>query len=277
MHWEVLREVQDRQPVAHAVFDHDGTLSILREGWEAVMEPVMMEAILGGRVDDFPRETVEATRGKVLDYIDCSTGIQTILQMEALVEMVREAGNTPEDKILTAQGYKDIYNTALLKHIADRLAALEKGEKKPEDFAIRGAIPFLQGLHQRGITLYLASGTDEADVRKEAELMGYANLFTGGIFGAVGDVSKYSKKMVLQRIVRENNLGGTELLCFGDGPVEIRETRAAGGIAIGVASDEKKGFGLNPRKRQRLLDAGADLIIPDFSEWEDLLGKVIDL
>ncbi|NQZ67924.1 MAG: hypothetical protein HRT89_07630, partial [Lentisphaeria bacterium] len=30
--------------IKHIIFDHDGTLSVLREGWERVMQPVMMKA-----------------------------------------------------------------------------------------------------------------------------------------------------------------------------------------------------------------------------------------
>jgi hypothetical protein len=65
------------------------------------------------------------------------------------------------------------------------------------------------------------------------------------------------------------NLDG--LVMFGDGPVEIRETRRSHGLAIGVASDEVRRFGLNPAKRARLIRAGADLIIPDFSQAPALL------
>ena len=61
---------------------------------------------------------------------------------------------------------------------------------------------------------------------------------------------------------------------FGDGPVEIRETRKRGGTAVGVASDEVRRYGLNLAKRTRLVLAGADIIIPDFSQ-EDLLMKIL--
>ena len=36
-----------RRRVTHAIFDNDGTISTLREGWETIMEPVMIRAILG--------------------------------------------------------------------------------------------------------------------------------------------------------------------------------------------------------------------------------------
>lgn len=78
--------------------------------------------------------------------------------------------------------------------------------------------------------------------------------------------------MVVERIIRENNLSGPELACFGDGPVEIRETKKRNGIAIGVASDEVRRYGLNLKKRERLIKAGADLIIPDYSQAEKLLS-----
>jgi hypothetical protein len=38
-----------------------------------------------------------------------------------------------------------------------------------------------------------------------------------------------------------------------------------------VAGDEVRRFGWNPAKRARLIRAGADLLIPDFSQMEKLL------
>ena len=81
-----------------------------------------------------------------------------------------------------------------------------------------------------------------------------------------------AKREVLQRIIREHKVHGPELAVFGDGPVEIREARKAEAIAVGVASDEVRRFGLNPKKRARLVRAGADLIVPDFSQAGELLN-----
>ena len=149
---------------------------------------------------------------------------------------------------------------------------LKSGELESNDFQVKNARQLLEALHRRGMKLYLASGTDEADVMAEAEAMGYAHLFEGRIFGAVGDVNIEAKKIVLERIIRENNLSGHEFMTFGDGPVEMRETRKRGGICVGVASDELRRFGLNPAKRTRLIRAGATLIVPDFSQLSTLLG-----
>jgi len=256
--------------IKHAVFDHDGTVSTLRQGWENIMETVMIEAILGKKyIAD--RSQYQKVKNMVKEYIDSSTGIQTILQMEALVEMVKECRVVPEEKILDKFGYKKIYNEQIMRMVNERLTKLKNNELCVDDLTIKGVVDLLKILNDKGIILYLASGTDYEDTLNEAEVLGYSKLFNGGIYGALGDISKYSKKMTLERIINENNLSGSELAVFGDGPVEIRECRKKGGIAIGVASDEVKRYGLNLLKRNRIIKAGSHVIIPDFSQSQKLL------
>ncbi|MBN1435705.1 MAG: HAD family hydrolase [Sedimentisphaerales bacterium] len=261
--------------VRHAIFDHDGTISTLRQGWEAVMVPVMIKAILGEQYKTADETLYHQVRHRVLDYIDSSTGIQTILQMEHLVEMVREFGIVPKDQILDKFGYKEIYNAALMELVNLRVDKFKQGRRGIEDYTMKGAVDFLRMLRDRGVTLYLASGTDDADVRGEAEALGYASLFNGGIYGSVGDISKYSKKMVVERIMTENDLQGAELAFFGDGPVEMRECRKRNGLAIGLASDEIRRYDLSLEKRKRLIKAGAHVIVPDFSQPQQLLKLVV--
>jgi len=258
--------------IRHAVFDNDGTISTLRQGWEQIMAPVMMKAILGDRYQTADDGLYQKVQRRVLEYIDQSTGIQTLVQMEALVGIVREFGLVPPEKVLDRFGYKKLYNDALMEMVNERIARLQRGQLDVSDFTVKGSVAFAQALRQRGVTLYLASGTDHADVVAESQALGYADLFNGGIYGATGDIDNCSKKMVLDRIMAENRLSGPELAVFGDGPVELRECRKRDGIAIGVASDEIRRHGLNPQKRARLVKAGAHLIVPDFSQTSELLG-----
>ncbi|MCL5282999.1 MAG: PfkB family carbohydrate kinase [Planctomycetes bacterium] len=258
--------------IRHAVFDNDGTISTLRQGWEQIMAPVMLKAVLGDRYQTADDRLYEKVRRRVLDYIDQSTGIQTLVQMEALVGIVREFGLVPPEKVLDRFGYKKLYNDALMEMVNERIARLQRGQLDVSDFTVKGSVAFAKALRERGVTLYLASGTDHADVVAESQALGYAGLFNGGIYGATGDIDNCSKKMVLDRIMAENNLSGPELAVFGDGPVELRECRKRDGIAIGVASDEIRRHGLNPQKRARLVKAGAHLIVPDFSQASELLG-----
>jgi rfaE bifunctional protein kinase chain/domain len=259
--------------ITHAIFDNDGTISTLREGWEIVMEPVLTRAILGEGWKTVEERVYRSVQENVREFIDKTTGVQTLVQMHGLVDMVRDFGAVPKDKVLTPQGYKDVYNKELLALVADRIAKLQRGERCVEDYQVKGAFPFLTALKAAGVKLHLASGTDEPDVIAEAEALGHAALFEGRIHGSVGDVKIEAKKVVLERILAEiSSEGSGAVVTFGDGPVEMRETKRRGGITVGVASDELRRFGWNMRKRSRLIKAGADLVVPDFSQWKMLLG-----
>jgi len=257
--------------VRHAVFDHDGTISTLRQGWERIMEPMMIRAILGHRYATADETLYHRVAHRVRDYIDKSTGIETLVQMEALVGMVEEFGIVPARDILDTAGYKAIYNDALMAVVEGRLAKHRRGELNIDDLTMKGALPFLRALRAMGVTLYLASGTDHDDVRREAGALGYADLFDGGIYGALDRGQAHAKRRVIQRILNDNGLDGSRLVVFGDGPVELRESRKRHGTAVGIASDEVRRYGLNPEKRARLVKAGAHLVMPDYSQAERVL------
>ena len=263
--------LQDRPTIHHAVFDHDGTLSTLRQGWEQIMQPMMLRAILGQCWATVDRAVYERVLGEVDCYIDQTTGVQTLTQMIGLVELVQRWGFVPEKDVLDMHGYKKLYNASLLEMVHDRLRMLRLGELSINDFHIKNAHVLLTSLRDAGVRLYLASGTDEADVKAEAEALGFAEFFGARIYGATGDVTVDPKKKVIERILKENNLSGPELAVFGDGPVEIRLARQACGVAVGVASDEVRRWGLSTVKRTRLIRAGASIIVPDYSQLPQLL------
>ncbi|CAN5468524.1 hypothetical protein BH10PLA1_BH10PLA1_11310 [soil metagenome] len=262
--------------IQHAIFDHDGTLSVLREGWEQIMLPTMVRAVLGPKYESADTALFAKVNKISAEFIDKTTGIQTLAQMQGLAKIVRHLGFVPEEQILDEHGYKKIYNDALLAMVSTRINKLTSGELDSLDFQVKNAGKLLQALYDRGVKLYLASGTDVADVIAEAKAMGYVHLFEGRIFGATTDVNVEAKRMVLERIMREHQLRGHQFVTFGDGPVEMRETRKRGGVCVGVASDEVRRFGGNPAKRSRLVRAGAGLIVPDFSQLPALL-KILQL
>jgi len=232
---------------------------------------MMIKAILGEKYLEADESTYAKVKSAVNQLIDKTTGIQTLKQMQILAALVSEFGFVPEDQILNEFGYKEIYNNDLIAMVRDREKKLNKGELIVEDLTLKNAVTFLKVLHDRGIKLYLTSGTDEEDVKHEASVLGYDSLFEGRIYGATGDINKEAKKMVLDRIL--DSFGDSEaasIATFGDGPVEIRETYKRGGITVGIASNELRRFGLNLKKRTRLIEAGADIIVPDFSQQEVL-------
>ncbi len=270
---EVINQWPEDVRISHAIFDHDGTISTLREGWEQIMAPVMIRAILGDNHGTAGKAVFDIVKRSVDELIDKTTGIQTLAQMAALVDLVKEFGFVPKDRILDIHGYKKIYNDELLKMVRSREKKFRSGELAETDFTIKNAVLFVERLHRAGIRLYLASGTDLEDVRREAGIMGYDHYFDGGIYGAVGDVNKEAKGIVLEKIL--STIGRSahkNIVTFGDGPVEIRETHKRGGLTVGLASDEVKRFGLNEKKRTRLIKAGADIIIPDFTGMDRILS-----
>ncbi len=268
---EIIRALPDNLAIRICIFDHDGTLSTLREGWEGIMESMMLRAVLGDKGARIEPARVTEIQREIHQFIDHSTGVQTLVQMKSLVDLVRKFGYVSGNEVLDAAGYKNIFNQELLKIVSARREQLRSGQLGPEHFQIGNAMQFLRELHQRGITLYLASGTDQGDVIEEAQALGYADLFDGRIFGAVNDLRLDAKTTVLERMISEHGLSGHQFAMFGDGPMEIRETRKRGGVAVGLASDETRAAGVSPAKRKRLVRAGADLIIPDFGSWQDLL------
>mgnify|MGYP005665863119 CR=1 FL=1 len=254
--------------IKYALIDFDGTISVIRQGWEDVMIPLMIEMICDGNPS-----TPEIEK-EVRDYVDYSTGILTIKQMEWLAEAVRRYGIAKKPK--SPYEYKQIYNQRLLVRVEERLKKLRNGELTPDELMIMGSKDFLEELYRRNVEMYLASGTDHEYVLREASALKITQYFRGGIFGALDHTEAHTKERIIQRILDENNLSGDELLVVGDGPVEIRNAKARDAIALGVASDEVRRFGLNPRKRERLINAGADLIIPDFTRCEEIIGFLFE-
>jgi len=247
----------------HALFDFDGTVSLIREGWQQVMIPMMVEILLAT-----PEAEDEATITQVVtDFVTRLTGKQTIYQMIQLAAEVERRGGQPLEPL----AYKHDYLDRLWVRIEARVAALKQGRLGPTSLMVPGAAKLLDELRTRGVTCYLASGTDEPYLIDEARALDVAGYFNGGIYGALDDYRNFSKKMVIERILQEHRLSGAELLTFGDGYVEIENTAVVGGLAVGVASNEAERRGIDAWKRQRLIEAGADIIIPDFREYRALL------
>ncbi len=261
--FEIIHPGLQRGLIRYALFDFDGTLSLIREGWQGIMIPMMVEILC-----ETPRhEPIPVLTGMVEELIGRTTGIQTIHQMEQLCTEIQQRGGAPA----SPQVYKQMYLDRLGTHIADRLQGLKTGAIAPEDQMVPGSQNLLDGLHTRGVTCYLASGTDDVFVRAEADALGLSSYFAG-IYGARDDAQNQSKKMVIDRLIAENRLHGPELATFGDGFVEIEDTKSVGGIAVGVASHEAARQGIDKWKRQRLIRAGADLIIPDYRGCDRLLS-----
>lgn len=259
---EILNLQVERGQIEFAIFDFDGTISLIREGWQQIMVPMMVELLM----QTPGHESLEEVQTNVREYVARLTGKQTIYQMIRLAEEIQKRGGAPKDPL----EYKQEYHDLLMEHIHGRLNGLRGGDIQPEDMTVPGSLGALRDLHQRGVTCFLLSGTDENYVLDEASLLGITPYFAG-IYGALDDYKKYSKRMAIQRIIRENQLSGPNLVSFGDGYVEIEDTKAVGGIAVGLATNEELRRGIDTWKRDRLIASGADFIMADFREYPALI------
>jgi len=243
--------------VEHVLFDFDGTISLIREGWQNIMVPMMVEELMKTPNHEEEAELEEHVR----EFVYVLTGKDTIFQMMRLAEEVEKRGA----KALEPLDYKREYHRRLWERIEHRVAGLKAGKIEPRDMVVPGAIDLLEELHRRGLKMYLASGTDHCYVADEAAALGVDKFFGEHIYGALDNYWERSKAQVIADILTKNNLHGNSLMAFGDGYVEIENCKDAGGTAVGVASDEEKRTGIDQWKRERLIRAGADVIIPDFS------------
>jgi phosphoglycolate phosphatase-like HAD superfamily hydrolase len=122
------------------------------------------------------------------------------------------------------------------------------------------------------LILVIASGTNLADVRREAAVLKIDPYFGTRIFGPVNDDPRFSKEGVLRQLLTEHGLRGDQIASIGDGPAEMLAIKAVGGLAVGVASDEVHRDGrINRLKRDHLIRSGADLIIPDYHDLPSVL------
>ena len=245
------------------LFDFDGTLSLIRSGWMDVMVPMMVEVLAELKTG----ETEDDLRRVVEDFVWRLTGKETVYQMIALADEVARRGGTPLDPLV----YKRRYLDRLWDVIRDRVEELRTGRCSPDKYLVPGARRLLESFQVRGFEMYLASGTDEEFVLEEARLLDITRYFPDRIFGALDDLQKFSKRMLVQRILALPNVRGEQLLAFGDGYVEIEEVKSAGGVAVGVATAEPECANIDEWKRQRLIGVGADYIIPNYACHTDLM------
>lgn len=260
---EVLNPRVRRGPFRAAVFDFDGTVSLIREGWAAVMAGLGVDLLRERGLPTAPGD-VPALEEAMLRL----SGKPSIFQMRRLAEVVAARGGPdPDPEALLQEFLRRLFA------IADgRKARLASGEAAPAEWVVPGTFALLDNLGRRGVELYLASGTDLAYVLAEAALLRLTDYFGSRIYAPADNTPDFSKRDVIAMVLRKQRIAGDELLGFGDGYSETVEVKRVGGVAVGVASGEAGVPGVNRLKRDILAAIGADVIVPDYSRQEALVA-----
>src|SRR5215467_9943559 len=102
--FEVLRPDLPRGRFRAVLFDFDGTLSLIREGWPQVMIPMMVDVLrqTGTREDERTLQT------NVEEFVMRLNGKQTIYQMMQLVDEVKKRGGQPLEPLAYKHRYHDL-------------------------------------------------------------------------------------------------------------------------------------------------------------------------
>ena len=238
------------------VFDFDGTVSLIRSGWNEILASMMLEVLAAldtGESEEELRQVIES-------LIRRNTGGDTLLQAIAFAEQIALRGGTPLDPRV----YRQEYYTRLSDVTGRRIQQLRDGSCPPDHYLVPGTRAFLENLLGRGLRLCLASGTDDAQVKAEADLLDISRYFKGGVFGSLPDPAAFSKRILIDRILARPGMRPYHLIGFGDGTVEMVEFKRAGMLAVGLATDEPECRITSPWKRRNLIEVGADYIIPNY-------------
>jgi phosphoglycolate phosphatase len=261
----VIEIIHPRQPIhiQAVLFDYDGTLSLVRSGWRAFAIRFIVDTLAALT----PAAERDQLHSLAIERVDALTGHPTATLMTWLgTEVVRRGGQPAAPEEYVTRAYAPLWDV-----VEQRLAQVQRGELHRDALLVPGARTLLEQLYRSGLSLWLLSGSRHDYLVRETAILGIAHYFGEHIYGPLVGGSAFTKRAVMEQLLRDAGVAGTALLTFGDGPVETTEARALGAFVVGVAYDEECGGGLDGRKRAELIRDGAQLVIPDYRDADALL------
>ncbi len=264
----ILHPEQLPRTVRAVIFDFDGTLSLIREGWASLMADIGTEHL---HALHLLYEPAEVTHARLERQMLASSGQPSIVQMGLISKEILARGSVaPAPEELLAEFYH-----RLNQMIESRIHSLETGTATPAQWAVPGAAELLATLADRGLPMFLVSGTVKEFVLRERNLLGFTHFFGEEVYAPTHDRDGFQKRLAIQQILTKTGILGTEFLGFGDGFAETVEVKAIGGCAIGVASSPAGNRELQPVKAELLTQFGADAIVPHFADADDWLPLLL--
>jgi phosphoglycolate phosphatase-like HAD superfamily hydrolase len=153
--------------------------------------------------------------------------------------------------------FRDVY----LGHLGRELQ-----EPGPRKGVMPGVLPLLEALEQRD-DAYLALLTGNYEEAARAKLA-YFDLWQYFRCGAFGDDAPDRNRLVARAMAKIRECGGPvvepgDVVVIGDTPLDVACAAASGARSVAVATG---GFDV-----QALRDAGADVVLQDFSDTREVL------
>src|SRR5262245_18526930 len=156
---EIVNPNHPRGPIRCAVFDFDGTLSLLRGNWQGLMVPMMVE-VLAATGSGESRQRLTAV---VEQFVTRLTGQPTMQQMLALADEVEKRGRPRPDPHAYFTRYLDI----MVSRTEARIEAVQSGRATADELLVLGSRRLIEWLLSKGTLLVIASGTELSDVQRE--------------------------------------------------------------------------------------------------------------
>lgn len=146
---------------------------------------------------------------------------------------------------------------------------LKKAKENPEQFRIKGSMEFLQFLKDNDVKNYFVTGAvveKGMGMHEEVETLGYKignGELVEDIIGSTW-TEKMPKDMVMQKLLKDLNIKGENVLVIGDGRAEIQAGVQMGAFVVSRLP-ENADFQRNLHKK-----LGTNIIIKDFCDKEFL-------
>src|SRR5437899_1340412 len=118
-----------RNTISHVIFDFDGTLSWLRNGWPDVMTELFVEFL------PTKTQTSPTVRQQLRREILALNGKPSIYQMRRFNELAPQFNASPPD----SESLLELYLARLSAAVQHRADSLTRGAVPREDFVISGA------------------------------------------------------------------------------------------------------------------------------------------
>jgi phosphoglycolate phosphatase-like HAD superfamily hydrolase len=224
--------LKDFQPQAF-LFDFDRTLW---NGFPRHFEAVQVAAWLGGQ----PQPT-EKLIARVEAFLDDTDGMSWDERLAAW----------PTDLPKSPGGYPVEVRRSIHQHVADQKLTQPK-------YLMRGAFQLLQAVQQAKLPIGIITGGTADTRRRYAQDLGIGEFFGDQVY------RDGNKTLTIRQAAEAWGIPTAEVVGVGDGVPDIKALLANGAVAVGLA--------YSPEHRQKLIDAGAHVVIyRDFNALSDIL------
>ena len=249
-----------RPEISHVLFDFDGTLSLIRQGWPEVMVPMFVEALprLPGETEDDVRAAgARRHHAAQRQADDLSDDPARRADPRARRPSPTSRSGTSTS---TCGGWKRTSAPAPPGSPSGAIRPTSCWSTAPGRCWSTCATAAFRS------TWPAAPTNPPSSARPNCSTSPATSAATST--GPSTTTSSFPRRWSSTASCSEHGITGRQLLSFGDGYVEIENTKQVGGLAVAVASDEAhNGSGrVDEWKRQRLLGVGADAVIPDFRD-----------